>query len=114
MFKFSWILLLVFTGVGLIFGSKTLGLSILAGGIAAIANNYWLRNILQRILIQQRSDAATYAILRFFLRYLLVAIAVLAALRMGANIAGLLLGLSILVITTLVFSLYTLMQPKGD
>lgn len=114
MFRFSWLLLLVLTVAGLLLGSGIFAFSVLVGGVLAIANNYWLTNILQRILLQQRSDAATYAVLRFFLRYLLLALAVLAALRMGANIAGLLLGLSILVITTLVFTLYTLMQPKGD
>jgi hypothetical protein len=114
MFRFSWLLLLILTVAGLLLGSGIFSLSILVGGVLAIANNYWLTNILQRILLQQRSDAVTYAVLRFFLRYLLLAVAVLTVLRMGANIAGLLLGLSTLVITTIVFTLYTLMQPKGD
>jgi hypothetical protein len=114
MFRFSWLLLLVLTAAGLLLGSVRMGLSILVGGMVAIANNYWLRNILQRILIQQRSDASTYAIFRFVLRYLLLALVVLSALKAGADIAGLLLGLSVLVITTILFTFYTLMQPKGD
>ena len=112
--KISWLLLTFLTVTGLIIGSRKFGLSILVGGLAALGNNYWLRNILQRILIQQRSDASSYAILRFFLRYLLLAVVVLAALRMGADVTGLLLGLSVLVMTTIVLSLYTLMQSKGD
>lgn len=114
MLKFSWILLAILTVAGLTLGSRNFALSVLAGGTIALGNNYWLRNILQRILIQQRSDAVSYAIFRFFLRYLLLAIAVLATLRMGADITGLLLGLSVLVITTICFSIYTLMKPKGD
>ncbi len=112
--KSSWILLAILTVTGLLLGSGNFGLSILVGGIAALGNNYWLRNIMQRILIQQRRDAASYALIRFFLRYLLLALVVLAALKMGADIAGLLLGLSVLVLTTTVFSLYTLMKSKGD
>ncbi len=112
--KSSWILLAILTVTGLLLGSGNFGLSILVGGIAALGNNYWLRNIMQRILIQQRRDAASYALIRFFLRYLLLALVVLAALKMGADVAGLLLGLSVLVLTTTVFSLYTLMKSKGD
>lgn len=112
--KFSWILLAMLALAGLVLKSATFGISILTGGVVALGNNYWLRNILQRILVQQRSDAVSYAMLRFILRYLLLAIAVLVALRLGADIAGLLIGLSVMVITTMFFSLYALMQPKGD
>lgn len=112
--KFSWILLAMLALAGLVLKSATFGISILTGGVVALGNNYWLRNILQRILVQQRSDAVSYAMLRFILRYLLLAIAVLVALRLGADITGLLIGLSVMVITTMFFSLYALMQPKGD
>jgi len=112
--KFSWLLLLTLTIAGSALKSVTFGISILTGGIVALGNNYWLRNILQRILIQQRQDAASYVMLRFILRYLLLALLILAALKLGADIIGLLLGLSVLVLTTTVFSLYTLVQSKGD
>jgi len=111
--KFSWILLIALTIAGSL-KSGTFAISILTGGIVALGNNYWLRNILQRILIQQRSDAASYAMLRFVLRYLILAIAVLMALKLGADIAGLLIGLSVMVIATMFFSIYSAMQRKGD
>jgi len=111
--KFSWILLIALTIAGSL-KSGTFAISILTGGIVALGNNYWLRNILQRILIQQRSDAASYAMLRFILRYLILAIAVLMALKLGADIAGLLIGLSVMVIATMFFSIYSAMQRKGD
>lgn len=114
MTKFGWLLLIISTMSGLLLGSGNFGLSVLVGGIAALGNNYWLRNILQRILLQQRSDAATQAVFRFFLRYLLLAMVVLSALKIGADVAGLLLGLSVPVITTIAFSIYTLMRSKGD
>lgn len=112
--KFSWILLITLTIAGSLLKSGTFGISILTGGIVALGNSYWLRNILQRILIQQRSDAASYAMLRFILRYLILAIAVLMALKLGADIAGLLIGLSVMVIATMFFSIYSAMQRKGD
>lgn len=111
--KFSWILLIALTIAGSL-KSGSFAISILTGGIVALGNNYWLRNILQRILIQQRSDAASYAMLRFILRYLILAIAVLMALKLGADIAGLLIGLSVMVIATMFFSIYSVMQRKGD
>lgn len=112
--KCSWILLLVLTVAGFIFASVRFGLSILAGGILALGNYYWLRNIMQRILIQQRPDAKSYAIVRYILRLTLLAIALLVAIRTGADITGLLFGLSVLVITTIFISVYTLMRSKGD
>ncbi len=112
--KFSWLLLFILTLTGLVLKSAIFGISILTGGLIALGNNYWLRSILQRILIQQRSDAASYAMIRFMLRYLLLAIAVLVALRLGADIAGLLIGLSVMVIATMFFSIITLKQSKGD
>jgi len=112
--KSSWVLLIILTLAGYVLKSWPFAISILIGGTIALGNNYWLRNILQRILIQQRSDAASYAMLRFVLRYLILAIAVLVALKFGADIAGLLIGLSVMVIATMFFSIYSLMQPKGD
>ena len=114
LFKSSWVLLIILTLAGFVLKSGPFAISILIGGTIALGNNYWLRNILQRILIQQRSDAASYAMFRFVLRYLILAIAVLVALKFGADIAGLLIGLSVMVIATMFFSIYSVMQRKGD
>lgn len=112
--RYSWILLLILTAAGSMLVSARFGLSTLAGGILALGNYFWLRNIMQRILIQQRPDAKSYALLRYILRLSLLAIAVVVLFRIGVDITGLLFGLSVLVITITIFSVYTLMRPKGD
>lgn len=114
MAKASWTLLILLSVAGYFIVSANFALSLLAGGLTALGNNFWLRNILERILIQQRSDAASYALIRFILRYTLLGAAILIALRLGANIAGLLVGLSVPVITTICFSIYIQLQHKGD
>jgi len=110
----NWALLALLAISGYLVAGGIFALSLLAGGVTTLGNNLWLRNILERILIQQRSDAASYALLRFILRYMLLAVVILVALRMGASIAGLLVGLSVPVITTIYFSIHIQLQHKGD
>jgi len=102
------------TIAGLLLGSKSFALSTLAGGILVLLNHCWLRNILKRVLSGQAANAARYAIIRFVLRLSLIAVAVVALFRVGVNIAGLLIGLSILVIATITVSIYSLVHHKGE
>lgn len=48
--------------------SAKVGLGALAGGCIAIANFFWIRNVLQRILGQLPAKATMYAQLRFIAR----------------------------------------------
>ena len=102
------------TIAGLLLASKSFALSTLAGGILVLLNHCWLRNILERVLSGQAENAARYAIIRFVLRLSLIAVAVVALFRAGVNIAGLLTGLSILVIAIITVSIYSLVHHKGE
>jgi hypothetical protein len=112
--KGSWLILVVLTVAGGCFYSARIALSILAGGIIALGNHYWLRSIMERVLLQQRQDARRYAILRFLLRLTLLGLLVMALVRFGVNIIGLLIGLSVVVISTLIISVHALVSPKGE
>jgi len=112
--KWSWLLLVIMTATCSIFGSTSFGLGVAAGGIIALGNNFWLRSILERILIQQRADARSYAIVRYILRLTISGIIIVTLMKLGINIAGLLVGLSTLVITITTVSVFLSLSDKGE
>jgi hypothetical protein len=112
--KWSWLLLVIMTVTCSIFGSTSFGLGVAAGGIIALGNNFWLRSILERILIQQRADARSYAIVRYILRLTISGIIIVTLMKLGINIAGLLVGLSTLVITITTVSVFLSLSDKGE
>jgi len=112
--KWSWLLLGIMTVTCLIFGSASFGLGVAAGGLIALGNNFWLRSILERIIIQQRADARSYAIVRYILRLTISGIIIVALMKFGINIAGLLVGLSTLVITITTVSVILSLSDKGE
>jgi hypothetical protein len=100
--KWSWLLLGALTVICSLLGSLNFGIGVAAGGLIALGNNFWLRSIMERILIQQRSDARSYAII------------IIALMKFGVNIAGLLVGLSVLVITITTVSVFLSLSDKGE
>ena len=112
--KWSWLLLVIMTATCSIFGSTSFGLGVAAGGIIALGNNFWLRSILERILVQQRADARSYAIVRYILRLTISGIIIVTLMKFGINIAGLLVGLSTLVITITTVSVFLSLSDKGE
>ena len=112
--RWSWLLLLLLTLLCSVFGSIGFGAGVAAGGLIALGNNFWLRSILERILIQQRSDARQYAIIRYILRLTISGIIIVVLMKYGINIAGLLVGLSVLVITITTVSLFLSFSDKGE
>jgi hypothetical protein len=112
--KWSWLLLGALTLICSLLGSMSFGVGVAAGGLIALGNNFWLRSILERILIQQRSDARSYAIVRYILRLTISGIIIVALMKFGINIAGLLVGLSVLVITITTVSVFLSLSDKGE
>lgn len=112
--KLSWLLLCIMALICSIFGSVSFGVGVAAGGLIALGNNFWLRSILERILIQQRADARSYAIIRYILRLTVSGIIILILMKSGINIAGLLVGLSTLVITITTVSVFLSLSDKGE
>jgi len=112
--RWSWLLLAIMTLTSSILGSADFGLGVAAGGIIALGNNFWLRSVLERILIQQRADARSYAIVRYILRLTISGIIIVSLLKLGINIAGLLVGLSTLVITITTVSVFLSLSDKGE
>lgn len=94
--------------------SAKVGLGALAGGCIAIANFFWIRNVLQRILGQLPSNATVYAQLRFIARLSLTGVALYFIITSGwFSLAGLFIGLSVIVLNIIALSLYSALRAGG-
>lgn len=112
--KGSLTLLTVLTLVGLIFFSTKTGLGILAGGIIAIINFFWLRNALQRILGLLPARPFMHAQIRFIARISITGFALYLTITSGwFSLTGILTGLSIIVLNIIALSLYSALRAGG-
>ena len=110
----SLALLAVLVLGGLIFGTPRFAASTLAGGLLATANFYWLRSVLVRSLRLTVQDAPRFALFRYLARLFVLAVAVYLLLVVcKADVFGLLLGLSVLVVNIMSLSFY-MISAKGD
>ena len=107
--------------VSLLFGAATaamisprFGISLFAGGLLATANFLWLRRGLTAALRLHASVAVRFAIFRYLLRLAVMALLLyFLIVRLNADIFGLLLGLSILVLNITAFSIYLSTRKGG-
>jgi hypothetical protein len=107
-------LLAVLTVGGLALFSGKVALGILAGGIIVIVNFLWMRNVLQRILGLLPINAQRYALMRYIARMTITGCALYYVLTSGwFSLAGVLTGLSIIVINILALSLYRALSTGG-
>ena len=112
--KGSLVLLAFLTLAGSALFSVKVGLGALAGGCIAIANFFWIRNVLQRILGQLPVKATTYAQLRSVARLSLTGLLLYFIITSGwFSLAGLFIGLSVIVINIIALSLYSALRAGG-
>ncbi len=110
----NWLLLAVMAIVGLVFGSSMFAAGVLAGGLIAIANCYWLYYILQRAMQLPAKKAVRFAQTRYFIRLVLIAVIVsVLIIYCNINIFGLLLGLSVLVLNIIGITIYISTNKGG-
>jgi len=94
--------------------SPRFGVSVLAGGILATANFVWLRRGLEAVLVLNPRVASRFATLRFLLRLaVMAAVLYFLIVVLAADIFGLVLGLSILVINIIILSIYLSTRKGG-
>jgi hypothetical protein len=107
-------LMAVLTLAGWAIFSPQVGLGALAGGCIAIGNFFWIRNVLQRILGQLPAKVTMFALLRFLARLSLTGLLLYFIITSGwFSLAGLFIGLSVIVINIIVFSLYSALRAGG-
>ncbi len=103
---------LTFAGWALV--SLQVGLGALAGGCIAIANFFWIRNVLQRILGQLPAQATVYAQLRYVARLTITGLLLYFIITSGwFSLVGLFIGLSVIVINIVALSLYSALRAGG-
>ena len=94
--------------------SLRVGLGAAAGGCIAITNFFWIRNVLQRILGQLPANATSYAQLRFIARLSVTAMLLYFIITSGwFSLAGLFVGLSVIVLNIIALSLYSALRAGG-
>lgn len=94
--------------------SREVGLGALAGGCIAIANFFWIRNVLQRILGQLPAKATMYAQLRYIARLTITGLLLYFVITSGwFSLSGLFIGLSVIVINIIALSLYSALRAGG-
>ena len=107
-------LLTVLTLAGWALFSAKVGLGALAGGCIAIANFFWIRNVLQRILGLLPARATMYAQLRYVARLCLTGVVLYFVITSGRfSLAALFIGLSVIVINIIALSLYSALRAGG-
>jgi hypothetical protein len=112
--KCSLALLIVLTASGFAFFSSSMGLGVMTGGMIALLNFVWMRNMLQRIIFHTPSNPEGYAQLRFLARLGIIAVALYMIITSGIfSIAGIVIGLSIIVINLIGLSIYFYLRTGG-
>lgn len=110
----SSVLLAVLVVAGLIFVSFPFAAGVAAGGVVAIVNCRWLYSILQQAMSLPARQAVRFAQLRYVLRLGIIAVIVSLLILYGKiNILGLLLGLSVVVVTITVMAVYMAILNGG-
>lgn len=112
--KGSLALVTVLSISGFAFFQVRTGLGILAGGIIAIINFIWMRNVLQRILGLLPAKPNLYAQMRFIARITLTGFILYFLITSGwFSLVGLLLGLSVIVANITALSIYCALRTGG-
>lgn len=112
--KGSLTLLALLSIAGFAFFQVRTGLGILAGGIMAIVNFIWMRNVLQRIIGLLPAKPNLYAQLRFAARITLTGFVLYLLITSGwVSLAGLLVGLSVIVANITALSIYCALRTGG-
>lgn len=110
----SCLLLSVMAIAGLLFVSASFATGVLAGGLIAIVNCFWLRFTLLRAMRLTADKAVRFALVRYLLRLAMIGLAVsVLIIHVKTNIPGLLLGLSVLVINTIGVTIYISTRKGG-
>jgi hypothetical protein len=110
----SWILLALMAGAGLLLVSRKFALGVLTGGVLAIANFHWLHSIIKRALLLPIEKASGFARIRYVLRLAVIALIIWTMIvRVGIDLIGLLVGLSVLVINIFALTFFRLISKGG-
>ena len=99
---------------GALFGSLKFAGSILAGGLLALVNFAWLAGALRKVLQLPTGKAERFAQIRYVMRLAAMGVILyILIVPVGIDIIGLLIGLSVLIVSIVGLALYTLSLKGG-
>lgn len=107
----NWITLGFLVAISLIFWSSDFTLGILIGGIISIVSFSWLQRDLKAVFRNLTSRAQSAIMFRYSIRFLVSAVAIYFIItKTTADVIGLLIGLSIVVINVILSLLIGLLK----
>jgi hypothetical protein len=110
----NWIVLVLLFVAGWLLFSLHFAAGLAAGGLLAIANFFWLHGIIRRTVRLPKVKAQGYALSRYLLRLVIIGVIVwFLIVRFDLNMIGLLVGLSVPVMSIFTFTIYRLIS-KGS
>ncbi len=113
--KGSLVLASVLTVSGLLISGTSMALGIAAGSLTVLFNFVWQRSIMHRVLTLKPGRPTLYASIRYILRLSITAVILYSILVSGRfSVFGLLLGLSVVMLTIVICTILFAIQHKGD
>ncbi len=110
----NWIMLVLLFVAGWLFFSLHFAAGLAVGGLLAIANFFWLHGILRRTVRLPKVRAQGYAFSRYVLRLAIIGVIVWFLItRFDLNMIGLLVGLSVPVMSIFTLTIYRLICKGG-
>jgi hypothetical protein len=110
----NWIVLVLLFVAGWLLFSLHFAVGLAAGGLLAIANFFWLHGIIRRTVRLPKVRAQAYAFSRYLLRLAIIGvITCFLIIRFDLNMIGLLVGLSVPVMSIFTFTIYRLISKGG-
>ena len=109
----NWIVLVILFVAGWLFFSFHFAASLAAGGLLAITNFFWLHGIMRRTLRLPKGRAQAYAASRYLLRLAIIGVITgFLIIHFHLNLIGLLVGLSVPVMSIFTLAIYRLISKE--
>jgi MFS superfamily sulfate permease-like transporter len=107
----NWIILGLFVAISLLFFSTDFTLGILLGGLISVASFSWRHRDLRKVFRNLTERARSAIMFRYYIRFFVSAVLIyLIITRTSADVIGLLVGLSIVIINIVLTLLMGLMK----
>jgi len=99
----NWVLLGILLILSFLFLSGRFTLGVLLGGLISIANFYWLSRDLRGSFMKHADRAKPFMMVKYYIRFIVTGIVLFVVItKTPADILGLLIGLSLVVINIIV------------
>lgn len=109
----NWIILGIFLVVSSIFMPHIFTLGVLLGGLISIINFYWLYRSLRKAFHRVSDSTKPAVVFKFYIRLAVTAIVLFFIItRTPADVIGLIIGLSIVIINIIFMTVLELLKKK--